>query len=70
MVKFPIICIEEEGCEWLLSKEKNQSVNHTKHNIVISLQEQKTKEPQNSISEALYRQKKSRALGKSPHKVS
>lgn len=39
--------------------------------IVISLQEQnKTKESQNSISEALHRQKKSRALGKSPHKVS
>lgn len=35
--------------------------------IVISLQEQnKTKEPQNSISEALHRQKKSRALGKTP----
>jgi hypothetical protein len=31
MVKFPIICIEEEGCEWLLNKEKNQSLDHLKY---------------------------------------
>lgn len=46
MVKFPIICIEEEGCEWLLSKEKNQSLDYTKHRYSNFFARTKQKNPQ------------------------